>query len=239
MSRSSSLFLGIFGAFALSCFVIVLAPQSQLGGLDPSYTEEDGGKISDIYPIANASMEQGSAVYAREGCVYCHSQQIRDPQNGTDIERGWGSRRTVARDYIFADSPLVGSRRMGPDLANVGAADWRNEPKDDVESRPKKRDAAWHYLHLYAPRTIHLSSNQPPYRYLFDVRKISGKRSFDALDISGEDAPKDGYEVVPKPEARALVAYLLSLDRSHPLKEAAAAPAAPATTAPAPQPAAK
>ena len=56
----------------------------------------------------------------------------------------------------------------------------------------------------------------PSYRYLFDKRKISGQRSVDALDVPVED----GWEVVPKPEAKELVGYLLSLDRSHPLKEA-------------------
>jgi hypothetical protein len=32
-------------------------------------------------------------------------------------------------------------------------------------------------------------------------------------------AVEDGYEIVPKPEAKELVGYLLSLDKSHPLKE--------------------
>jgi cytochrome c oxidase cbb3-type subunit 2 len=59
----------------------------------------------------------------------------------------------------------------------------------------------------------------PPYRYLFEKRKISGARSDKALDLTGPDAPKPGYEVVPKPEAEKLVAYLMSLDKSHPLNE--------------------
>jgi len=225
MSRSSTLFIGIFGSFAVSCFALVLAPQAQLGGLQPQYNEEDG-KLSDIYPVSNPSTDQGRAVYRSEGCVYCHSQQVRDPQNGTDIVRGWGARRTVARDYVYEEAPLLGDQRMGPDLSNVGSPDWRNESKDDHEGQPKKRDRAWQYLHLYAPRTLVSSSNQPPYRYLFETRKISGQGSADALPLSGEDAPKPGFEVVPKPEAVSLVSYLLSLDRSHPLKEATAAPGA-------------
>ena len=62
-------------------------------------------------------------------------------------------------------------------------------------------------------------SNMPPYRYLFETRKIGGERSADALALTGPNKPKPGYEVVPKPEAKALVAYLMSLDKSHPLKE--------------------
>jgi len=219
MNRSLNLFAGIIGSFALSCYALVLLPQQQLGGLQPQ-TVEDEGKITEIYPINNVAVEKGRAVYASEGCFYCHTQQVRDAQNGTDLERGWGVRRTVARDYIFEKTLFLGSNRVGPDLANVGSAKWRNEPVDEnPKYKPAKRDAAWQLLHLYAPRTVIKSSNMPPYRYLFEKKKISGQRSADALALTGADAPEPGYEVVPKPAAKALVAYLLSLDKSHPLKE--------------------
>ena len=35
--------------------------------------------------------------------------------------RSWGKRRSVAQDYLFAEPPMLGSVRIGPDLANVGA----------------------------------------------------------------------------------------------------------------------
>jgi cytochrome c oxidase cbb3-type subunit 2 len=216
MNRSTYLLAGIVGSFALSAFAMVLAPQWQLGGLQPQYVDDEG-KITEIYPIENRGVVQaGRAVYISEGCIYCHSQQVRDEQNGSDLDRGWGVRRTVARDYIFDSPPLLGSSRIGPDLANVGSEKWRNEPKDEnVQYRPAKRDAAWQLLHLYAPTTIVKDSKMPPYRYLFEKRKISGQRSVDALNVPTED----GYEIVPKTEAKALVGYLLSLDKSHPLKE--------------------
>lgn len=223
MSRSSYLFAGIFGSFAVSCFALVLVPQMQLGNLQPQVDEEAG----DIYPVKN--VQKGREVYAAEGCIYCHSQQIRDPQNGLDIERGWGTRRTVARDYIYASPPFLGSIRLGPDLANAGAKEWRNEDTDeDRTAKPVRRDEAWHYLHLYEPQILVAESNMPPYRYLFEKKRISGERSLDAIDVKVED----GYQIVPKAEARQLVDYLLSLDRTHPLKEAKS-PAAPAAGAPA------
>jgi cytochrome c oxidase cbb3-type subunit 2 len=155
-------------------------------------------------------------VYISEGCVYCHSQQIRAEQNGADIDRGWGTRQTVARDYLFEKPPLLGSSRIGPDLANVGSAQWRDESTDeDAQYKPAKRDAAWQLLHLYNPRAIVGESTMPPYRYLFEKRKISGQRSDDALSVETDP----GYEIVPKPEAKELVGYLLSLDKSHALKE--------------------
>jgi len=216
MNRTTSLLTGIIGSFALSVYALVIVPQQQLGGLQPQFTDDEG-KIVDIYPIENEGIvKAGRAVYASEGCIYCHSQQIRDEQNGLDIERGWGVRRTVARDYIFDNPPFLGSSRLGPDLSNVGSAKWRNEPEnEDADHKPAKRNAKWHLLHLYNPRVIVGESNMPSYRYLFTKRKISGQRSVEALDVPVED----GYEIVPKPEAKNLVGYLLSLDKSHPLKE--------------------
>lgn len=219
MNRSLNLFAGIIGSFALSCYALVLLPKSQLGTLPPQ-TAEDEGKIVDIYPVKNVGVEAGRAVYKAEGCFYCHSQQIRDEQNGTDLERGWGVRRTVARDYIFEKAPVLGSMRLGPDLANVGSPKWRNEQVEEhPKYKPARRDAAWHLLHLYAPRTIIKDSNMPPYRYLFKTVKIGQAPADDALALTGPDAPKAGYQVVPTERAKQLVAYLMSLDRSHPLKE--------------------
>lgn len=218
MSRSSHLFAGIFGAFAASCVALVFVPQLQIGGLGAQVTEEEG-EVVDVYPVVNT--RQGREVYIREGCYYCHSQQLRDPQNGTDIGRGWGPRRTVARDYIYDSPPLLGNARIGPDLSNVGSETWRNEPEGDPR-KAAKRDAQWHYTHLYNPRSIVTESNMPPYRYLFEKRKIGGQRSGDAVDVPVEA----GYEIVPTAEARQLVAYLRSLDRTHALDEAkVAAPA--------------
>lgn len=219
MNRSLTLIAWIIASFALSTYALVIIPQAQIAGLQPQFTDDEG-KVTDIYPIENRGIvEKGRAVYQSEGCIYCHSQQIRDVQNGSDLARGWGVRRTVARDYIFEQPPFLGSTRLGPDLANVGSAKWRNETLDDPR-KPAKRDAKWELLHLYSPATIITESNMPPYRYLFEKRKISGQKSADALELTGKDAPEDGYEIVPKNEAKALVGYLLSLDRSHPVAEA-------------------
>jgi cytochrome c oxidase cbb3-type subunit 2 len=245
MSRSSNIFLGLFGSFAVSVFAMVMVPQKQLGKLTPSFTEDEG-KFSDIYPVANAAADQGRKIYVEQGCVSCHSQQVRDPYNGTDIARGWGARRTVARDYLFENPALLGNSRLGPDLSNVGAKDWRNEPEGDTQ-KPAKRDAAWQLLHLYAPRQLNRESNHPSYRYLFEEKPLLGDPAGNALKLEGEFAPPEGKQIIPSADAGSLVFYLLTLDHSHPLPEAigapagaAAAPAAPAASAPAPAaPAAK
>ena len=95
---------------------------------------------------------------------------------------------------------------------------------------PPEYSAAWHHQHLYAPRSVNLDSNMPAYRFLYEKRRIGGEQSADALTLTGQDAPPAGWEIVPTYEAKCLVAYLMSLDQSHALKEVKsnAPPPAPA-----------
>ena len=67
-------------------------------------------------------------------------------------------------------------------------------------------------------------STMPPFRYLFELRKIGAAPSPDALQFPKEFAPPAGYEVVPKPEAKQLAAYLLSLRANAPLYSAPITP---------------
>jgi len=81
----------------------------------------------------------------------------------------------------------------------------------------------------------------PAYRFLYERRLIAGEPSADALKLTGRDAPPTGWEIVPTYDAQCLVAYLMSLDQSHPLKEVkspAVAPAASPAAAPPASPAA-
>ncbi len=135
---------------------------------------------------------------------------------GGDISRGWGLRHSVAADYLYDYPVQLGSLRVGPDLAAIGV---------------RQPDANWHLVHLYAPQSKMPGSAMPPFKFLFDVRKIAGSPSPDALDLPKEFAPADGYEVVPKPEAKELVAYLLSLRADVPLYEAPFTPQSAATSA--------
>jgi cbb3-type cytochrome oxidase cytochrome c subunit len=140
--------------------------------------------------------------------------EIQIIATGTDIARGWGVRRSVAADFLYDYPVQPGSLRAGPDLANVGA---------------RLANANWQLFHLYAPRSVVKDSAMPPFRFLFEVRKIDDAPSPDALQLPNEFAPPAGYEVVPKPEARQLAAYLLSLRADVPLYEA---PFTPAMTKP-------
>jgi cytochrome c oxidase cbb3-type subunit 2 len=204
------LFAGIFASFAAAWLGLIVASDNQIGNLQPQVDEEN----ADIYPINVAGIaEQGRRVYVSNGCNYCHTQLVRDASAGADIAREWGSRRTVARDYIYEGGSTIGFMRNGPDLSNIGA------PKEETSKRKYVDDAKWHYAHLYNPRSVVPASNMPAFRFLFEKRKISGQRSDDALNLTEADGIEAGYEVVPSNDAKALVAYLRSLDKSHPLSE--------------------
>lgn len=138
---------------------------------------------------------------------------------GPDIARGWGKRRTVAEDFLFDSPVMLGEQRVGPDLADVGS---------------RKPDPNWQMLHLYSPRLLVQDSTMPPYRFLFEKRKIEREISPDALVLPKQLAPESGYEIVPKTQAKALVAYLQSLRVDAPLFVAPLSVAtAPSTNAPA------
>jgi cytochrome c oxidase cbb3-type subunit 2 len=144
------------------------------------------------------SPEQADAMVKTLGVGGAKAERWVVP-TGPDLPR-WGRRRTVAEDYLYDSPVMLGSQRIGPDLANVGA---------------RLPDASWHLLHLYAPQSKVQGSAMAPYRFLFDKHKIGRAASPDALilppDFPPDLAPAAGYEIVPKPEAKALVAYLLSL----------------------------
>jgi cbb3-type cytochrome oxidase cytochrome c subunit len=124
---------------------------------------------------------------------------------GPDLARGWGKRRSVAEDFLFDATVMPGSQRVGPDLMIVGA---------------RQPDANWHLRHLYAPRLEVKGSSMPPYRFLFEKRKVGDRPSPDALALPAESAPEAGYEIVPKPAAKALTAYLINRRADAPLFDA-------------------
>ena len=118
MKGLAPLFLGIFGTFAFSWIGLTVIPTWQIGHLNPESDEEG----TDIYPRPQSGMfARGEHVYAANGCVYCHSQQVRADYIADDIERKWGNRRSAPLDYIFERPVFLGKMRMGQDLANIGA----------------------------------------------------------------------------------------------------------------------
>jgi cbb3-type cytochrome oxidase cytochrome c subunit len=123
------LFIGLFGTFTFSWIGLTLIPNLQIGALNPQMDEEQ----TDIYPMPQSGMvQQGRRIYAANGCIYCHSRQLRAGYVSTDLDRErdagpsprpkWGERRSAPRDYVFDRPVLLGEERMGPDLADLAKA---------------------------------------------------------------------------------------------------------------------
>jgi len=92
--------------------------------------------------------KRGRAIYAREGCAYCHSQQIRYTE--ADIAR-FGA-PTLAWETRFDYPHMMGTRRIGPDLTRAGSTRTEN----------------WHLVHLFAARAVVPRSIMPSYAAFFD-----------------------------------------------------------------------
>ena len=204
MNSGPMLFLGLFCAVASSFWGLILLPQVTIGRQNPVVT--DSGQP---YPWPRPGVaQQGADVYRANGCVECHTQQVRRKNHLIDPveqKRGWGTRFTVAQDYLRDTPVLLGAQRIGPDLANAGL-----RVKDENQA----------LVHLYNPRLTVPTSIMPRYEFLFEPRMLSPGQALpvDALRDAGLPA---NMAIVPKPEAHALTAYLMSLQANEPLFETA------------------
>lgn len=101
----------------------------------------------------------GRDIYIAQGCVSCHSQQVRPFRD--EIER-YGE-YSKPGEAIYDRPFLWGSKRTGPDLARVGG----------------KYPDLWHVRHMENPRSTTPNSIMPPYPWLLrksmDFESIPGK----------------------------------------------------------------
>ncbi|MFU8805614.1 MAG: cbb3-type cytochrome c oxidase subunit II [Bradymonadaceae bacterium] len=193
MNSPWTILIGIVFTVMISFGGLVWFPNRQL------YEREDAPSIG-VGPLEESAL-RGRRVYSELGCIYCHSQQVRPPGFGSDIERGWGARQTKAADYVHDSPPLLGTMRTGPDLANIGA---------------RQPSRTWHYLHLYDPVITSPGSNMPPYAFLFErIQRRSGPAPEETLTFPAEHDDPDHW-IVPGVRARDLVDYLLTLNYSRP-----------------------
>ncbi len=164
VDRSSGLFIAAaVGFFAVGGLLTTFAPPF----LDKSWTQPAPG-LKNYAALAKAGDPQaqlvtkGRAIYVREGCWYCHTQQTRTIEADT-IRSGWrGVRSPVSTpDEFVYDAPhLFGTRRIGPDLSRVGG----------------KYDRQWHVTHFRDPRALVPGSVMPPFPWI-----ASNPQELDAL----------------------------------------------------------
>lgn len=213
--------LGLFATFGVAWLAVVILPYLKMRELTPiSFAEAADGKTGIFYPKRTGRVADGAKVYAENGCYLCHTQLVRPTYAGNDLyrpdwaglkedpDRGDTRRETNAYDFTGESFAQIGLNRMGPDLSNLGR-------RLDAARATQGDPAAWLYQHLYNPRSNpqRWNSTCPPHPFLFTKREIHGARSTAALPI---DAGK-GMEIVPGADAKALVSYLLSLKKDHPV----------------------
>lgn len=188
------LWLGAVAIIGLATALLVVTPVVTLRDVPPP---------EGLNPYT-ANQLAGRQVYIANGCVYCHSQQPRDPSVGPDQQRGWG-RPSVPGDYHYDEPHLLGTMRTGPDLFNIAV-------------RQPSRD--WHLGHLYQPRAYLPGSIMPAYPFLFETRVGTAAQPGEVVVALPPGVAPTGSRVVATPDAIALVDYLLALDRSYPVTRA-------------------
>ncbi len=94
-----------------------------------------------------SQIERGRQVYMSEGCIHCHSQFVRP--NSPDVEM-WGPAQSMQQVHEERP-PLIGNRRQGPDLSEVGG----------------RRSPLWLKAHFYNPPEVSGGSIMPSFAFLF------------------------------------------------------------------------
>jgi len=212
MNIAPFIFIWLLATFSMSWFGYVYRPNAELSRQEPFKDPITAA----VYPVGRSGEAmQGAEVYRAQGCAACHTQQVRPADEGNDLGRGFGIRRTVATDYMLDCPPQLGAIRLGPDLANFGL-------------RKNTNDVAWIYLHLLKPKALVERSNMPPYPYLFE-KVLANSGHPGAISIPSETK----YEFVPRDEAKQLAAYLVSLKNEGSVFEAPIKRPSTGTNAPA------
>ena len=152
-------------------------------------------------PLTEVEMA-GKNSFIANGCVACHTQQVRN----VAMDEVWGKRPGIAADYAGISrtdfwrntATLMGTERTGPDLTNIGV---------------RQPSLAWNLLHLYQPRAVVDKSIMPAYPWLFEVKADVGEGETEVI-VPDEFRKGVNGKIVATTEALNLVAYLQSLKQT-------------------------
>lgn len=161
------------------------------------HNQNNNAVLRDYVPLS-ADAAQGRLIFIANGCVGCHTQQVRN----VEMDKVFGSRPSIAADYApfhridtwRNTATLMGTERTGPDLTNIGS----RQPSVD-----------WQLTHLFNPRLLVKESVMPAYSWLFRITKEVAKGEV-VVKVPDGFLEKD-EKVVAEKEALQLVMYLLSL----------------------------
>lgn len=187
------LFVTALGLFVALTIIVAILPAI--------HNQQNNAPLPNAVPLSEAAFA-GKQSYIANGCVACHTQQVRN----VDMDKVWGSRPGIAADYAGIDrtdfwrntATLMGTERTGPDLTNIGS---------------RQPSLAWNLLHLYQPRAVVEQSVMPAYPWLFEVKEKVGKGE---TEVIVPDKFRKGIngKIVATQEALDLVSYIQSLKQT-------------------------
>lgn len=189
-NNHNKLFVTAFLLFLVLTILVAIMPALN--------NQRNNAPLPNAIPLSE-NAQKGKALYIENGCVACHTQQVRN----IEMDNVWGERPSVAADYAANSrtdfwrntATLMGTERTGPDLANIGQ---------------RQPSAEWHLPHLFNPRIVVKESIMPAYPWLFAIKD---KLEPGDVEISVPVEYMNGQQgkVVATEEALQLVAYLQEL----------------------------
>jgi cbb3-type cytochrome c oxidase subunit II len=106
---------------------------------------------------------RGRDVFKREGCWYCHTQQVRPPEVGIGTVHVKGDIGPVSQpgDYVYQSPVFWGTERQGPDLTHVAS-------RKDAAGFAYGGSADWQMAHLKNPQAFNPGTVMPSFGHLPD-----------------------------------------------------------------------
>ena len=184
------LFLSAIGLFLFLTIIVAIIPAAN--------NVKNNAPLRDAEPLSGDALK-GKAVYVANGCVACHTQQVRN----IEMDKVWGSRPSIAADYAYLKrtdvwrntATLMGTERTGPDLTSIGS----RQPSLD-----------WHLVHMFNPRIVVKESIMPAYPWMFEIKEKPEKGDI-VVSVPPEFMKGAKGKVVAGKEALQLIAYLQTL----------------------------
>ena len=193
IDNHKALFRTALGLFVGLTIIVAIMPAIN--------NQENNAPLPGYEPLSQEAY-LGKKSFIANGCVACHTQQVRN----VDMDNVWGSRPGLPADYAAISrtdfwtntATLMGTERTGPDLTNIGS---------------RQPSLAWNLLHLYQPRAVVEKSIMPAYPWLFEIKSELGEKD---VEVIVPDKYKKGIsgKIVATQEALNLVAYLQSLKQT-------------------------
>lgn len=181
-----------------AAFLLFLVLTLFVAILPALHNQQQNAPLPGHEPLSEMA-EKGKSIFIANGCVACHTQQVRN----VDMDKVWARRPSVAADYagntrtdVWRNTAtLMGTERTGPDLTDVG----NRQPSVD-----------WNLVHLYNPRIVVEASVMPAYPWLFEYKAYPADDDV-VVNVPEAYLRKGKGKVVATEEALQLVAYLQSL----------------------------